>query len=135
MAKCEIQGFDEILEKLEDLGDVDEIANEILFECGNILKDDMKAAINSAADRGYSTGELAESIVPTAPKKNDIGHFVAVRPVGSDSKGVSNGAKLQFLEHGTSKQQPRPTLAKVASTSEGKISQRAQEIFNKHVNL
>lgn len=135
MAKCEIQGFEELIDGLEGLNNVDEIADEILFEGGNILKDNMKSSISSAADRGYATGELASSIIPTAPQKNGLGRFVAVRPVGNDSKGVSNGAKLQFLEHGTSRQQPRPAIAKVANQSEGKIAEKAQEIFNKYVKL
>lgn len=135
MAKCEVKGFEELFEALAGLEKADEIADEILFEGGNILKADMRSAISSAANRGYATGDLAHSIIPTPPQKNGLGHFVAVRPVGKDSKGVSNGAKLQFLEHGTSKQQKRSELGDVAKKAEGKIAARAQEIFDKRVKL
>ena len=135
MAKCEIKGFDDLLDGLKNLENADEIAEEILFEGGNILRDDMRDAVRSAANRGYATGELAASIIPTAPMKNAMGHFVAVRPVGTDSKGVRNGEKLTYLEHGTSRQQKRSELGKVAEKAEPKIAEKAQEIFDKHVKL
>lgn len=135
MAKMQVTGIDDLISGLEDLADVDGIIEEMLFEAGNILGDDMKSAIEQAANRGYASGDLAASIVPTAPEKNNLGYFVAVRPVGEDKKGVRNGEKLQYLEHGTSRQQPRPLLKKVAKQSEPKCAAKMQEIFDKHVKL
>lgn len=135
MARMQVTGIDELISGLEDLMDVEEIEKEMLFEAGNILRDDMKSAITEAANRGYATGDLAASIIPTQPEKNDLGYFVAVRPVGTDKKGVRNGEKLTYLEHGTSKQQPRPVLTKVAKQSEQKCVEKMQEIFDKHIKL
>lgn len=136
MARCEVKGIDELLQGLNDLEDIDAIANDILFECGNILEKDMKSEIRRAANRGYATGELENSIVPTAPMKNAYGHFVAVRPVGTDSKGVRNGEKLQYLQEGTKKgQQGRKGLKEVGKKSEEKCAKKAQEILNKHTKL
>lgn len=136
MAQCRLTGLDEILELLEKLENPDDIAEKILFEGGNILKDEMRNTITTAADRGYATGELASSIVPTTPMKNNHGYFVAVRPVGTDSKGVRNGEKLQYLEHGTTRgQKGRPTIGNAGKRVESICAETAQEIFNKHVKL
>lgn len=137
MARCKVTGLNELADMFEkQLKDTEDIVNEILFECGNILRDEMKSTVRSSADRGYATGNLENSIIPTKPIKNGSGHFVAVRPVGTDSKGVRNGEKLQYLEHGTKKGQvARSDLSQVGDKAELKCADKAQEIFDKHVKL
>lgn len=135
MAKVNIVGFDDLLNGLDSLLDTEAIAKEALNESGKILEKRMKTEIRNAANRGYATGDLALSICQTLPIKNGNGYFVAVRPVGTDSKGVRNGEKLQYLEHGTSKQQARPILQKVASQSEKECIEKAQEVINKYANI
>lgn len=135
MAKANIVGLDDLLKGLEDLLDIEDVEKEVLSESGKILENQMKSEIRKAANRGYATGDLASSISSTAPAKNNNGYFVAVRPVGKDRKGIRNGEKLQYLEHGTSKQQPRPILQKVVSQSENECAEKAQEIISKYENI
>lgn len=135
MAKVDITGFDDLLKVLDDMSDIETIAKEALKESGKVLEKKMKSEIKKAANRGYAKGDLASSISPTTPTKSGDGYYVAVRPVGTDSKGVRNGEKLQYLEHGTSKQQARPILQKVSSQSEKECVEKAQEVINKYANF
>ena len=143
MARCRVEGLNDLIDCLEDMIDnIDNAVEEALFEGGNILRDNVKSEIRSVANRTdtkgkkYSTGELAASVVPTTPAKNGYGNFVAVRPVGMDSKGVRNGEKWGYLEHGVpGGQDAHHFIDSALSKSEAKCAEIAQEILNKHVKL
>lgn len=133
MAKCSIKGLDELDRLFTNLEKIDEIAEEIVQEGGTILEKALKSEIGKAANRGYATGELERSIVATPPMKNHWGHYAVARPVGTDSKGVRNGEKWGYLEHGVKKgQQAHPFIGKAVNTAELKGSAKAQEIINKY---
>lgn len=137
MAKCRVEGLDDLIDCFEDLiDDIDSVAEEALFEGGNVLKNNVKAGIRSAANRDFATGQLEASIVPTVPQKNSYGHFVAVRPVGQNSRGIRNGEIWGYLEHGVpGKQDAHQFIDSALSKSEGKCAEIAQEIFDKHVKI
>lgn len=127
MAKCRVEGLDEVVKKLEKLGrDADKIAQEALLEGGQVLTQNTRAAISSAANKGYATGALSSSTIPTAPTKNSWGWFVAVRPVGSDSKGVRNGLKWGVLNSKTHFKDS------AVSASEGKCKAIAERVLDEH---
>lgn len=137
MAKCRVEGLDDLIDCFEGLiDDVDDIAEEALFECGNVLKDNVKSGVRGAANRGFATGQLEEAIIPTIPMKNDRGHFVAVRPVGQNSRGIRNGEIWGYLEHGVpGGQDAHHFIDDALSKSETKCAEIAQEIFDKHVKI
>lgn len=135
MARLEVSGFDEFLSDLDDLVDnLDEIIDDCLDEAAPTLVESLKSEIEKAADRGYATGELAASIVPTRAKANAYGHFAAIRPVGEDERGVRNGEKLAYLEYGTSKQQPHPVMQKALKKAEPQTIETIQKRFEEHVD-
>ena len=137
MAKFRVEGLDDLIDSFKELADdVDEIAKEALFEGGNILKNNLKSGIHDAASRGYATGELESSIVPTVPSKNDRGYFVAVRPVGQNSRGIRNGEIWGYLEHGVpGKQEAHHFIDSALNESESECAEIAQEVFDKHVKF
>ena len=100
------------------------------------LQKNIREEITSAADRGYATGELASSVIPDTPEKNAFGHYVSVRPVGIDSKGVRNGEKWGYLENGNGgNQKPHPFEDKATKRSETECTEKMQEVFNRHINI
>lgn len=96
-----INGFDDIDKLFNDLSsNVDGIAIEAVAEAVPILEGSLRSAIASAANKGYSTGELAASVGSLPPKKNEFGVFAVVRPMGGHSGGESNAKLAAVLEYG-----------------------------------
>lgn len=138
MARLKLDGLNELddfVKGLSDLArDIDDIAKDCIDAATPTLKKALQDNISAAANRGYSTGELARSITPTKAKTNAYGNFAAVRPVGTDEKGVRNGEKLAYLEYGTSKQEAHPVMKKAIAQAEPQIKEIIQERFKEHVN-
>ena len=136
MAKCRVDSMDDLLQTLENAADVDSISEEMLTEGAQVLQKNIREEITSAADRGYATGELASSVIPDTPEKNAFGHYVSVRPVGIDSKGVRNGEKWGYLENGNGgNQKPHPFEDRATKRSETECTEKMQEVFNRHINI
>ena len=136
MAQCRINGVDDLLQVLEDVSDTDSITEEMLVEGSQVLQKNIREEIEDAANRGYATGELASSVIPDTPEKNAFGHYVSVRPVGIDSKGVRNGEKWGYLENGNGgNQKPHPFEENAVRRSETECAEKMQEVFNKHVKI
>lgn len=135
MALCNLTGIDEVLAQLEKLADTDTAVNDMLTAGGEIVNGNLKEAIEEAANRGYATGALKDSIVTDPVIVSSSGSYVLTRPAGEDSKGVRNGEKYGYLEHGNGgTQEPHPFEDKVKEKSESECAQKMQEILNKYVN-
>ena len=136
MARIRMEGLDELIRALEDAENVDEIAEEMLVEGGHTLQVNVRSEIMGAADGGYATGQLMNSVIPDMPKKNAFGYCAEVHPVGIDSKGVRNGEKWGYLEHGNGgSQEPRPFEEKTVKRSEIECMEIMQEAYNRHMKL
>ena len=137
MARCRVEGLDDVTMILEKLArDADKIAKLALIEGGRVLKANTSVAIISAATRGYATGELAGSLELTAPEKNAYGWFVVVRPTGTDSKGVRNGAKWGYLQHGNGKGSTKHDFKSAAvAASEGPCKAIAERVLEEHAKI
>lgn len=134
MAKCKLEGFDGLVESLDKLAaNTGEIVEEAINAATPTLKEALIECIEDAANRGYATGELAQSIEATEAKQNAYGYFAAVRPVGKDSKGVRNGEKLAYLEYGTSKQEAHPVMARALNRAGEKCEKIMQDKVEKAV--
>ena len=131
MARLEVEGIDELISDLMELGNLDDVAPKMINAATPVMVKNMKRNIKAAANRGYATGELAESIRATKAKQNIYGYFAAVGPVGTDSKGTRNAEKMAYLEYGTSNQQAHPVMEKTMNDSEEDIIKRMQQIFDK----
>lgn len=122
------------------IGDIGNIADEMLDESAPTVVDAWKKNIRAAADRvddhgrPYSTGALEKSIKATKAKANAYGHFVAARPTGEDARGTRNGEKMAYLEYGTSKQVAHPTMAKTVAETEKEVTEKMTKTFEKNVD-
>lgn len=123
-------GIDEFAKELEELGELDRYAPDLLKAAVPILEKELKQAVSKEANRGYATGDLKQSIQPMKPGKNQYGHYIAVTAKGKDRKGVWNNEKLAYLEYGTSKQEARPVISRAIKSSEQGCIEKMQERFN-----
>lgn len=131
MMAFNVSGLDELMQGLEELGEVEEVAKEMIDAATPTLEEALKACIRDSADKGYATGALEKSIKSTKAKQNAYGYMAAVRPTGVDEKGVRNGEKLAYLEYGTHKQAARPVLGRAINRAEKGCLKEMQEVFNK----
>ena len=123
-------GVDEFAKELEELGNVDKYAPELLNAAAPILEKELHSQVQRKANRGYATGDLAASIKAKKPGENKYGHYVVVTAEGKDRKGVRNNEKLAYLNYGTSKQQARPVIAKSIKNAEGDCLEAMQKKFD-----
>ncbi len=135
MARMELDGIDELVNELEEMGDLSETAPKMLGEAGTILERNLKKNVRIAASNGNATGELVESIHTMPARQNAYGHYTVVGPTGTDKKGLRNGEKMAYLEYGTSRngkrrQPPRPVMEKTLRESEPSVEDKMQEVFN-----
>lgn len=111
-------GLEDFSRELEELGQVDLYAEELLSAAAPKLENELKHQVSMAANKGYSTGQLEESLKAGKPGKNKKGHYVAVTAKGKDKKGIRNNEKLAYLNYGTSKQEAVPVLARTVRKAE-----------------
>lgn len=134
MARCSITGFNELEKMLKKLQEPEKMAIKAVDAASPVLVRAMKSAITSAVSDG-STGSLAASIESTNARQNEYGVFSAVRPTGTDSKGVRNGAKLAYLEYGVKShnQPPRPVRESAVAAAEGECIKIVQQMIESEV--
>lgn len=129
MAKFDFEIPADFIKQLGKLADVDRIAPQMIDEAIPILEGNVKSEVS----KHKRTGALANSVKKTKANKNKYGYYASVRPTGKDSKGVRNMEKLVYLEYGTSKQSPAPTLTKAIKDSESAVLDKMQEVFSREV--
>lgn len=127
----DIDGIDDAIGRLNRL-DAAVLAPKMLNAAASTAVQALKASIRRYADRGYSRHDLESSIEATAAARNNYGCFIAVRPTGTDRKGVRNGEKLAYLQYGVSgKQEARPVLDSAASSAEEKVIKIMEDVLER----
>lgn len=134
MAKATITGFNELERMLKKLRSPEKMAIKAVDAASPVLVKSFKAAVNSVVS-GDATGSLAASIEATDARQNELGVFSAVRPTGTDSKGVRNGAKLAYLEYGVRShgQMPRPVRQTAVNNAEAECRRIIQKTIDEEV--
>ena len=133
MAKLTLDGmevFDEVFKKLSNPGPA---AKKAVEQSKGILRKSLQKEIRKAANRGYATGDLENSIVATKTKENEYGTYSVVMPVGTDRKGTRNGEKLAYLENGTSRQQAHPVRQAAVNNAEAECTEAIQKIMEEEM--
>lgn len=133
MANCTITGIPELEKMLKKLQEPEKMAIKAVDAASPVLERAFKSAVEGATKGG--TGELAASIESTSARQNEYGVFAAVRPTGTDSKGVRNGAKMAYLEYGVKShnQPPRPVRAAAVAAAQGECLKIIQEVIEAEV--
>lgn len=137
MANCSITGFNELEKMLRKLEQPEKMAIKAVDAASPVLVRALQNSINAATgSSGRSKGTLAGSIEATSARQNELGVFSAVRPTGTDAKGVRNGAKLAYLEYGVKShnQPPRPVRSAAVAIAEGQCLSIIQDIIEQEVN-
>lgn len=138
MASFRVEGFDDLIKKLNKLSDkakIDEAAKKAVNEAKGVVADSMKAAIRASEYGPRSIGSVAKSIQPTEGKVNSYGVYSVARPTGRDDKGVRNGEKAAYLEYGTSNMSARPWRSKAVSDAEPKAQKIVENVIRKEMEL
>lgn len=123
-------GLDDLIRELEEFGQVDRLAPQMLEAAAPILEKEMKNQVRKQADKGYATGDLENAVTHGKTKKNQYGHYLTVTAEGTDRKGVRNNDKLAYLNYGTSKQAARPVISTAVNNSEEACITAMQDKFN-----
>lgn len=134
MAKCAITGFNELEKMLKKLEKPEKMAIKAVDAASPVLVRSFKSAVD-AVTSGDATGSLSASIEATNARQNELGVFSAVRPTGTDSKGVRNGAKLAYLEYGVRShgQMPRPVRQTAVKNAEAECRRIIQKTIDEEV--
>lgn len=94
--RVDTSGLDDFIKALEkaQVG-TEEVCIRAVDKAAPILKESLQEEITKAANRGYSTGELAGSVSAMKARENEYGVFTAIGPEGDHNKD-----KLLWLENG-----------------------------------
>ena len=138
MASIELSGFDDLIRKLDKLGDqghVEEIGKKAVTAAAPITEAAMKGALSASEHGPYSTGSVSSSVQTTTAKVNSYGAYAVARPTGRDAKGTRNAAKAGFLEYGTSRLPARPWRGKAVGSSQGAAIQAMESVIKAEMEL
>ncbi len=124
------EGFDEILKELNGFTNAGDLSDEMLNAAAPVLEKELKKQVNTAANRGYATGELEKAISANKPAENVHGHYVAITAKGKNKKGTRYNEVLAYLNYGTSRQAARNVVSKANKKSEEECIEKMQEKFN-----
>lgn len=129
MARFQVDGLEEIINKLEGISDYDEIAPELINNSLEPLEKEVKNRLN----KHNKSGDLAKSVKKQKAQKNQYGWYGRVLPSGKDSNGVRNMEKLAYLEYGTSHQPATPVITPAVNHALSDIGEQMQEKYNEIV--
>ena len=138
MANITIEGFDELIQKLDRWSrkeTIDDIAKKAVDNAADIVVNATKAAIPSAS--------VAASIQAIPAKENDRGVFSVAKPTGRRITGkttITNAMFATFLEYGTYKAEgyrlaPNPWRAKAAKAAEEPARKAMEETIKSEMEL
>lgn len=115
------------LVQLNKLADEENI-EKVLKAGGAAMVPYLRSGVSEAVKSG--TGALVKSIKVSGVKTDREGNkCVYVMPTGKDRNGVSNAAKLAFIEYGvrSKNRAPRPLIVKAMKDSQADVERNMQE--------
>jgi len=117
----------EFLKQLNKLAD-EKLIERVLKTGGSMMVPVLKSNIRSAVKN--STGALEKSVKVSNVKTDREGNkCVYVLPTGKDKDGVSNMAKLAYIEYGVRKynRAPKPLILRTIKDSQVNVEKAMQE--------
>ncbi|OPZ15898.1 MAG: hypothetical protein BWZ04_03253 [Firmicutes bacterium ADurb.BinA205] len=117
----------EFLKQLNKLAD-EKLIERVLKTGGSMMVPVLKANIRSAVKN--STGALEKSVKVSNVKTDREGNkCVYVLPTGKDKDGVTNMAKLAYIEYGVRKynRAPKPLILRTIKDSQVNVEKAMQE--------
>ena len=132
MADIEGFGFEEVIQKLNKIAyNASDMAIEAVDSAAPIVEESFKKHIDAAANRGYATGALRDSVVTQKSRENQYGVYSVIKVTGVAESGILRTEQLRYLEFGTKRQQPHPvrapTIAECAVRVQEKIKKSMED--------
>ena len=134
MATLKDYGFDDILKKLDKIAyNTSDMAIMAVDEAAPIVEKSFKNHIEAAANRGYATGALKNSVITQKAKENQYGVFSVVKVTGTAASGIPRTDQLRYLEFGTKRQQPHPVRAPTIAECAIKVQETMRKSMEKQI--
>lgn len=145
MARVEVRGFHEVDRLFNELRiEAEDVAIKAVNQAAPIVEDSIKRTLEQVTDKGYSTGELTQSVRASEAKTNAWGVFSVVGPTGENKRGIPNAEIAAYLEYGVHegarqkhhkaktngyKQEPRPWRRLSAMRAETAVIDEVQQVI------
>lgn len=146
MARFEVHGFEELMQRIDRLGKFEEIAPKMMDAGMEVLQKEVVAEASKHRD----TGEMVESIKPTGlTETSDGAYYMCTRPTGYAKKGwknarkgkgegkgrrrVRNMEKLVWLEYGVKGRPATPVITKAVIQAKPGVIQAMRKVFENEV--
>lgn len=145
MARFSIDASDDFFKQLGRLAELDRVAPQMIDEALPTLERTFKSNLQSVMKN--PTGELMGSIkIKGARPVKGGGYYGYVTAIGvakgkvyqrpqtgsrTKAEPYRNYQKILAIEFGTSKQSPKPFIAKTLKDSETEVLNKMQEVFNR----
>ncbi len=130
MAQFEINGFESLLAKLDQMGKFDDVAPKMMDAGMEILQESVVAA----AEEHHDTGAMAASVKKTGLSKTGSGaYYMCTRPTGVDKKGIRNMEKMVWLEYGVKGRPATPVMTKAVIRAEPGVIEAMRNVFYREV--
>lgn len=133
MARFEMDGFDELLAEMKQLGELSgETADKMLMAGAEQVKQAWK---DSAEQHGHrDTGDMIASIgYSRTPKTAGDIKSVAIYPQGKDRKGVREAEKAYILNYGKKSKPPSHWVDDAERIAEPKVLSAMEKIWDEHI--
>lgn len=138
MGSIELEGFDQLIHKLEKLGTqsyVEEVAKKAVDSASPLVESQMRSSIAASEHGPYSTGSVSGSIQTTPARVNAYGVFAVARPTGRDQRGIRNAEKAAYLQYGTPHMKTRPWRQNAANSALGPAQQTMEAVLKAEMEL
>ena len=134
MATLKDYGFDEVLKNFDKIiYNTSDMAIAAVDSAAPIVEKSFKSHIESAANRGYATGALKNSVVTQKAKENQYGVFSVVKVTGTAASGIPRTDQLRYLEFGTKRQQPHPVRAPTIAECAVKVQETMKKSMEQQI--
>lgn len=134
MAKMKIEGFDHYIAQIEKLGKSSlGISKMALYDGAAVVADKIRTKLNAVTNRGYSEGDLSESLGIAGMREEDGGVNTIIGFSGYDRDGIPNPLKARVLESGSSKQKKTPFIRPAIKASKAEAEAAIAATFEREI--
>ena len=133
MARFEIQGMDEIIDKMKSMQMLTgPVAQAMLMTAAEDVKEAWRESAEEHEHR--DTGDMINSIgYPRTPKAASDALFIDIYPQGKNRGGVRNAEVAFVLHYGTSKMPGSGWVNDADAKSGPRVTQTMQQIWNAYI--
>lgn len=127
-----IEGFDELLKKIEDAGgNINSAVNYCMEKSAKIQHEELQTQMRKASPKPVDAGLISRMPPPEITwSGNACTARVGYHKGAYDPHNLSDGYKAVFINYGTPRIEPRNFIDKAKKKAKSKIKKAQQEAFN-----